>query len=207
MWKCPNCDTNNEEKDQFCSCCGEKRIIVKTADSAQIKAENAYNSRQQYCQNGVSSNSEYSAGYSNTQSTGTVETQRKTENNTSSEHAEQKRNARILALVISIAMILLVFWELTAVEGNNFDFTNKNALLMLAAPFVCTAFVFYGKSIPLMIISGVVLGFFALFEVFLFAFCITGGSLGSAGIWICIVVGVIIAFWAGKKIVQGVDDK
>ena len=207
MWKCPNCDTKNEEKDQFCSCCGEKRIIVKTDGSAQKSVEKEYHNRQQYHQNIDSSNPEYSSGNSSTQSSRTADTQKKTENSNSAAHTKQKRNARMLALVISIVLVLLQYWELTAIEGTGIDFTNKNALLILAAPFVCTAAVFYGKSIPLMVIASIILGFFALFEVFLFAFCITGGTISTVGIWICIIVGVVTAFRAGKTIIQGADNK
>ncbi len=32
MWKCKNCDTKNEDKDQFCACCGEKRQDYPATD-------------------------------------------------------------------------------------------------------------------------------------------------------------------------------
>ena len=123
---------------------------------------------------------------------------------------EQRKNARILALAIAVALVVLEIWT-AKIDGTELDLEYiRNRILVAAIPFISCGILFYGKSFDLAFWASIVLGFFALYDVFVFAFYTMlslNGEVSDLGMGIVIVIGIIIWIWAGKTVYWSIDEK
>ena len=201
MWICKNCDTKNEDNNLYCSCCGEKR-------KETVRVE----------QNSSTQSTNYTANTGSTATQGTVQNQtitnagRETQQNKETpERVKQRRNARILAFAIAILFVVLDIWS-AAIENTVLDSAYlKNRIMFAIVPFICCGVLFFGNSFVLVGIASFILGFFALYDVFGFAFysilTIKGETFPDLVMGILIIVGIIIGIWAGKTVYMGFDEK
>ncbi len=201
MWICKNCDTKNEDNNLYCSCCGEKR-------KETVRVE----------QNSSTQSTNYTANTGSTATQGTVQNQTVTnagtetrQNKETPERAQQRKNGRIVALAIAIVFVILEVWA-AGIENNLADPAYlKNRIMVSAIPFICCGVLFFANNLVLAEIASFVLGFFALYDVFVFAFygftSWIGEPFPDLGMGIMIVVGLIVGVWAGKTAFRGFDKK
>ncbi len=201
MWICKNCDTKNEDNNLYCSCCGEKRketVRVEQHNNTQ-SANNTTNTWSTMAQNSVQNQTATNAGTETGQ------------NRETPERAQQRKNGRIVALAIAVVFVVLEVWT-AGIENNLADPAYlKNRIMVSAIPFICCGVLFFANNSVLAGIASFVLGVFALYDVFVFAFygftSWIGEPFPDLGMGIMIVVGLIVGVWAGKTAFRGFDKK
>ncbi len=196
MWICPNCETNNEDSEQYCACCGERRLSETSSSTSSNRQQQQQSTTQQQRQ---------STTQQQRQST-TQQQQQSTQQLTSTKSAEERQEENGWAKVVTVILVAAFYYLVKKYEPELF---SEHPVLAWA-PAVALPLALWGQVMVLRIPAALAVGYAALKDFTLLLNALVE-RIGVFSDFLLVIISILIIvagiFCAGIAFVAGGDTE